>query len=328
MLPLMKIGTLRFGLSLISLLVLAGPIESSAAAAVGNRSSEAAPVPAATCAVFPSNHVWNTDISTLPVHPQSSAWLASAQAFTTNLHPDFGPSPYGMPFAVVDDTHPTTSVQFLYADESDPGPYPFGPDIPLESGSDRHALMVNRDHCVLYELYAAYWNNGDPYAGSGAIFDLGSNALRPDDWTSADAAGFAILPGLVRFDEVRAGAIRHAIRFTVQHTDCAHIWPARHDAGTCNPDYPPMGARFRLKAGFDISPFSREARVVLRAMKRYGMFVADNGSNFFFQGTMDPRWSDRLLDQLKQVPASAFEVVDESCLMVDPDSALADPSHC
>jgi hypothetical protein len=254
--------------------------------------------------------------------------LATAMAGGTNLHPDFGASPYGLPFAVVNDSHPTVSVQFLYADESDPGPYPFGPDIPLEGGSDRHALMLNADHCVLYELYAASWNNGNPTAGSGAIFDLTSNALRPDSWTSADAAGFAILPGLVRYDEVRRGAINHAIRFTVQLTDCQHIWPARHDAGTCNSAYPPMGARFRLKASFSLSGYGRQAKVILRAMKRYGLFLADNGSNWFFQGTQDSRWADALLDQLKTVPASAFEAVDESCLMVDPNSGAADPTRC
>jgi hypothetical protein len=231
-----------------ALVVLAGLAAVPNAAAQGARvAAPAAPIPGTTCTAFPSNNVWNTDISTLPVDSHSATWLASAQAATTNLHPDFGPSPYGMPFAAVDDTHSTTSVRFTYANESDPGPYPFGPDIPLEGGSDRHALMVNKDHCVLYELYAAYWNHGRPKAGSGAIFDLGSNALRPDTWTSADAAGFAILPGLVRVDEVQAGAINHAIRFTVQLTDCHHIW----------------------------------------------------------------------------VPASAFEAVDQSCLMVDPNSAAA-----
>jgi hypothetical protein len=288
----------------------------------------AAPIPGTTCTAFPANNVWNTDISTLPVDSHSATWLASAQAATTNLHPDFGRSPYGIPFAVVDDSHPTVTLQFQYANESDPGPYPFGPDIPLEGGSDRHALMANSDHCVLYELFAADWNNGNPRAGSGAIFDLGSNAMRPDTWTSADAAGFAILSGLVRFDEVRAGAIKHAIRFTVANTDCHHIWPARHDAGTCNSSYPPMGARFRLKANYSLSGYGAGAKVILRAMKRYGLFLADNGSNFFFTGTMDSRWTDRLLDQLKQVPASAFEAVNEACLMVDPNSAAANPATC
>jgi hypothetical protein len=281
------------------------------------------PIPGTTCTVFPSDSIWNTDISHLPAHPKSAAWLSSMNAGSTNLHPDFGRPPYGMPYAVVDNSHATVFVHFLYADESDPGPYPFGIDIPLEGGSDRHAFMVNKDTCVLYELFDAFWNGGNPKAGSGAIFDLGSNALRPDTWTSADAAGLAILPGLVRIDEVRAGAINHAIRFTAQLTDCSHLWPARHDAGTCNSSYPPMGARFRLKAGFSMAGFSPPVRVILRAMKRYGMILADNGSNFYFQGTEDPQWTDAILDQLKTVPGSAFEAVDESACQVSPDSAQA-----
>ena len=278
---------------------------------------------AAGCAFFPADNIWNTDVSRLPVHPKSAAWLASMNASTTNLHPDFGRPPYGMPYAVVDGSHSTTFIKFLYADESDPGPYPFGPDIPIEQGSDRHALMVNGDTCVLFELYLAFWHARDPRAGSGAIFDLGSNALRPDTWTSADAAGLPIVPGLVRYDEVKAGAINHAIRFTAQLTDCSHLWPARHDAGTCDPAYPPMGARFRLKASFSLTGFSLDAKVVLRAMKRYGMFLADNGSNWYFQGTEDPRWTDDLLDQLKTVPAGAFEAVDESACQLSADSAQA-----
>src|SRR5438132_6007855 len=162
---------------------------------------------------------------------------------STNLHPDFGKPPYGLPFAVVDDTHATVHIKFQYASESDPGPYPFGPDIPIEQGSDRHALMVNKDSCVLYELFAANWNSGNPKAGSGAIFDLGSNALRTDGWTSADAAGLPIFPGLVRLDEVQAGAIHHAIRFTVACTSRHFLWPARHQAGQANANCPPIGAR-------------------------------------------------------------------------------------
>jgi hypothetical protein len=177
---------------------------------------------------------------------------------------------------------------------------------------------------VLYELYAADWNGGQPTAGSGAVFDLGSNALRPDGWTSADAAGLSILAGLVRYDEVQAGLIKHAIRVTAGQTDASHLWPARHDAGSPSGQaLPPMGARFRLRASFDISGFSQQAQVILTAMKRYGLFVADNGSDWFFSGTMDERWTDGLLDELKSVPASQFEAVDESMLMIDPDSAKA-----
>ena len=281
------------------------------------------PIPGTNCALFPGNNIWNADISKLPVNTNSGVWLASMDSDTTLLHPDFGAPPYGFPFAVVDNSYPKLTINFLYADESDPGPYPFGPDIPLEQGSDAHALVVNKDNCVLYELYAADWNNGNPRAGSGAIFDLGSNALRPDTWTSADAAGLSILPGLVRFDEVQSGLIAHAIRFTADLTDCSNLWPARHDAGTCNPAYPPMGARFRLKASFSLAGFSRPAKVILRAMKRYGLFLADNGTNWYFQGTEDSRWTDRLLDQLKTVPASAFEAVDESACQVSPDSGQA-----
>ena len=280
-------------------------------------------IPGTTCTAFPADNIWNTDISSLPVNSHSAAWLASMNAGSTNLHPDFGRPPYGFPFKVVNNAHTTTPVTFQYADESDPGPYPFGPDIPIERGSDRHALMVNADTCVLYELYLAYWNGGSPKAGSGAIFDLGSDALRPDSWTSADAAGMPIYPGLVRYDEIQAGVINHAIRFTAQHTDCSHLWPARHDAGTCDPEYPPMGARFRLKASFGLTGFSNAAKVVLRAMKRYGMFLTDNGSTWYFQGTMDSRWSDALLDQLKTVPASQFEAVDESACQVSADSGQA-----
>jgi hypothetical protein len=244
-------------------------------------------------------------------------------AATTNLHPDFGRSPYGFPFAVEPDTYPKVSIRFLYRDESDPGPYPFGADIPIEKGSDRHALVVDKDTCVLYELYYASWNNGRPKAGSGAIFDLSSYALRPDGWTSADAAGLPILPGLVRWDEVKAGFIGHAIRFTADLTDCSHLWPARHDAGTCDPSYPPMGARFRLKASYNITGFSPQAQVILQAMKTYGLILADNGSNWYFQGTMDSHWNDTLLDQLKSVPASQFEAVDESACQISPDSGQA-----
>src|SRR6184192_1267811 len=228
----------------------------------------AAPVPSTTCQVFPADNVWNADISTLPVHARSAQWLASTAAASTNLHPDFGGPPYGFPYNVVDNTHPIYSVTFLYASESDPGPYPVGVDTSFENGSDRHALIINRDTCTLYELYNVSGSGSSWSAGSGAIFPLGSNALRPLGWTSADAAGLPIFPGLVRWDEVQAGAINHAIRFTAAQTDRSFLWPARHQAGTAaNPSLPPMGARFRLKATYDISPFSAQAQVILRAMQ-------------------------------------------------------------
>jgi hypothetical protein len=197
----------------------------------------------------------------------------------------------------------------------------------VEGGSDRHVLVVNRDSCMLYELFAFDWNHGRPRAGSGAVWDLGSNTLRTDGWTSADAAGLPILPGLVRYDEVKAGAIRHAIRFTAELTQDEHLWPARHDAGSNEPSYPPMGARFRLRSEYDISGYGARARVVLRAMQRYGLILADNGSNWYFQGTRDGRWRNKLLDELKQVPASEFEAVDASGCQIDPDSGQADCSQ-
>ena len=283
----------------------------------------AAPVPPSTCPVFPTDNIWNADISSLPVHPRSAQWLASTAAATTLLHPDFGGPPYGFPYIVVDNSHPTVSVAFQYAGESDPGPYPVGADTPIESGSDHHALILNKDTCTLYELFDLAGSGSSWTAGSGAIFPLGSNALRPSGWTSADAAGLPILPGLVRWDEVQAGAITHAIRFTAQRSDTSFLWPARHQAGTAsNPALPPMGARFRLKAGYNVATFSPQAQVILRAMQHYGLILADNGSNWFFSGTEDAAWPDALLSELKTIPASQFEAVDESSLMVDPNSAV------
>jgi hypothetical protein len=275
------------------------------------------------CPMLPADNVWNTDISLLPVHTRSAAWLASMSSGTTKLHPDFG-GPYGIPYTVVAGSHAKVSVAFDYADESDPGPYPFGSDTPIEGGSDRHALMVDNSTCTLYELYDAAYSPTGSTAGSGAVWSLRSNALRPAGWTSADAAGLPITPGLLRRDEVASGHVDHAIRMTASRTDRSYLWPARHQAGAANdPNLPPMGARFRLKAGFDMSAYSAETRVVLRAMQRYGMLLADNGSNWFFQGAVDSGWSDTLISQLKQVPASAFEAVDESSLMISPDSGQA-----
>jgi len=286
---------------------------------------------AAGCAVFPANNVWNADISKLPIDPRGGAWLASMHAATKRLHPDFGAAPYGIPWTAVSAAQPRVSVKFDYADESDPGPYPFDGNTPIEGGQnadgDRHALMLDSDRCMLYELYDAHWNNGTPRAGSGAVFDLTGNTLRPAKWTSADAAGLPIFPGLLRWEEVQAGAINHAIRFTAQRTDKSFVWPARHQAGArSDPTLPPMGARFRLKASFDGSAYSGPARVVITALQHYGLILADNGSDWFFQGTQDGRWNDSLLDQLKTIPAAAFEVVDESSLTVDPNSAAVAPS--
>lgn len=308
-----------FGVLLIAAPATSGPVASA-------RGSHT--VPGTACTVFPADNVWNTDISRLPVNRHSSEWMRSMRSASTNLHPDFGPPSYGMPFTVTDASTPKHHVKFQYAPESDKGPYPFGPKTPIEggqnAGGDRHAMMVDRSTCTLYELYHAYWNGGHPKAGSGAVYDLTADHLRPNGWTSADAAGLPIFPGLVRYDEVKAGFIGHAIRFTAEHTRDQHIWPARHDASDLSAlRYPPMGARFRLRAGFSLQGFSADARVVLIAMKHYGLILADNGSNWYFQGTRDSRWSNALLDQLKSIPASAFQAVDESSCMVAPSSAQA-----
>jgi hypothetical protein len=279
-----------------------------------------APVPATACEVFPVDNVWRLDVSRLPKHPKSRMWKRATHAGSTELHPDFGPPSYGIPYDVVDASHDEVAVDLLYSGESDAGPYPFGPDIAIEGGSDRHALMIDADTCTLFELFDARWNGGDPSAGSGAIFDLDSNDLRPAGWTSADAAGLPIFPGLVRWDEVQAGEIDHAIRFTVACTTRRYVWPARHQAGQADPRCPPMGARFRLKRGFDLDGFGQNAQVVLRAMQRHGLIVADNGSDWYFQGTVDVGWTNGLLDQLKQVPAGAFVAVDARGCRVSKDS--------
>jgi hypothetical protein len=296
---------------------------------VGALPAAAVPPGAPDCRIFPSNNIWHADISQLPVHPRSTAWLASMDASTTDLHPDFGPSfgeprPYGIPYDVVGSDHARRNVTFDYADESDDGPYPIGDDTTIEMGSDRHALVVDRDACILYELFNLRRVNGTWRAGSGAIFDLDSNRLRPRTWTSADAAGLPILPGLIRRDEVAAGRIDHAIRFTASRTSRRFLWPARHQAGaTDDPNVPPMGARFRLRASYDISGFRADTRVVLRAMKRYGLILADNGSDWYFGGVSQSGWNNDMLDELKTVPASRFVAVDASSLRIDTDSGRA-----
>jgi hypothetical protein len=281
----------------------------------------AAALPGTTCNLFPADNIWNTDISSMPVNTNSATWLASTTPPSGKLHPDFGTPPYGMPINVVDNTHAAGAYTFQYASESDPGPYPYGSDLLVEQGTDAHVLTVNKDTCRLYETFAT--NPAARTAGSGAIFDLASDQLRPAGWTSADAAGLPILPGLVRRDEVVAGVIGHAIRFTVHNTNNAYVWPARHRAGIADPTLPPMGARFRLKAGYDISTYGAEAQVVLTAFKRFGLIVADNGSDWYFQGTQDASWSSLIISDLKNVPVNQFEAIDESSLMIDPNSAQA-----
>jgi hypothetical protein len=289
----------------------------------------AAPVPGTPCTLFPADNAWHADVRALPVHPRSASWLTAMGGPARRLHPDFGPAgqgeqPYGIPYTVVDGSKTKVAVEFQYRSESDSGPYPLAADTPIEGGSDRHALIVDEDACRLYELYAVDWNGGRPSAGSGAIWDLRSNHLRTDTWTSADAAGLPILAGLLRRDEVAGGEVDHAIRITAARTDRSYVWPARHQAGAASdPDLPPMGARFRLKGDFDLSRFRPDTQVVLRAMQRYGVIVADNGSNWYFTGTSEEGWDVNMLDELKSIQAGAFEAVDAASLMVDANSAQA-----
>jgi hypothetical protein len=254
------------------------------------------------------------------------------------LHPDFGSgvwppgssSPIGIPFIEVPGDQPMVSVDFIYwPEESDPGPYPIPADTPIEGGpdsdGDRHVLVLQRDACILYEMFYAFPEPGGSWtAANGAVFDLNSHALRPDGWTSADAAGLPILPGLVRYAEVAGGAIRHALRFTAPETKADHIWPARHDASDLTgPAYPPLGLRLRLRADYDLSGFSPPVKVILQALKTYGMILADNGSPWYISGAPDEGWDNDVLHELDDVLGSDFEVVDASGLMIDPDSGQA-----
>ena len=291
-----------------------------------------APFRIGACPLLPADNIWNTRVDQLPVSPNSASYLASIGA-SVGLHPDFGTvwngAPNGIPFVTVPGSQARVPVSFTYADESDPGPYPIPSDAPIEGGpsstGDRHVLVVDRDACVLYELWSAYPQaDGSWSAGSGAVFPLTSNALRPSGWTSADAAGLPILPGLVRYDEVSAGSIGHALRFTAAVTQRAFVWPARHFASSnTSPSVPPMGTRLRLKASVDISHFSPSNQVILQALKTYGMILADNGSNLFVSGAPDSRWDDADLGSLRQIVGSDFEVVDASSLQISPDSGQA-----
>ena len=294
-------------------------------AAVVPGTGAAFPLPQAPgCEIFPEDNAWNTPVDDLPVADNSAQIIRSIGA-ETGLHPDFGSGRWegakiGIPITVVGDGVTKKRVRFRYADESDRGPYPIPRDVKIEGGrdsdGDRHALIVHKGECKLYELFALYRRaDGGWRAGSGAIWDLSSNRLRPDGWTSADAAGLPIVPGLARYDEVRRRRIDHALRFTVSESRSAHIWPARHDASDSNdPDLPPMGLRVRLKADYDISGFPRQARIILRALKRYGMMVADNGSDWYISGAPHPKWNNDALHTLGDVTGSAFEVVDTSSM--------------
>lgn len=287
------------------------------------------------CRAFAASTYWHAAVDRLPVHARSAQWL-SHMSPSRRLHPDFGPSygeqsvPYGIPITVSDPGDPKVFVTFDYAEESDAGPYPLTDTTGIEGGwesdGDRHTIVIDPATCTLYETWAtdrvtgsggaAQWT-----AGSGAIWSLRSAALRPAGWTSADAAGLPILPGLLRLEEVQSGSVDHAIRFTTNVTDRRYLWPARHQAGSVNDQtYPPMGARFRLRADYPVAGLRADTRTVLTAMKTYGLVLADNGSPWYFQGQAVDGWSPEMLDELKNVPASAFEAVDASGLMVSADS--------
>jgi hypothetical protein len=273
------------------------------------------------CQIFPSSNPWNTDISGYPVHAASDTYIDNIGR-SQHVHPDFGTvwqgAPIGIPYVLVPGTQPKVPVSFDYADESDPGPYPIPPTAPIEGGpnstGDRHVLVIDDDACVLYETFYSWPQNGGTSwdAGSGAIWDLSSNDLRPEYWTSADAAGLPIFPGLVRYEEVvEQGEIDHALRFTVNLSQRAYIHPATHFASSStDPARPPMGLRLRMKASYNCGWASAEAQVVCDALKRYGMFVADNGSDWYISGAPDPRWDDDRLGDLKSITGDAFEVVD------------------
>jgi len=275
--------------------------------------------------LLPPDNPWNTRVDVLPLDPNSTDYIAH-MAPETGLHPDFGTvwggAPIGIPYVVVPGDQPKVPIDFYYPDESDPGPYPIPPDAPVEGAGgllddgDRHVLVLDTDNRLLYEVYDAHKDGDHWHAGSGAIFDLTSNSLRPDGWTSADAAGLPILPGLVRYDEaVEKGVIDHALRFTVETTQRAYVYPATHFASEeTDPDLPPMGLRLRLKASYDISGFPAELRVVLQALKTYGMMVADNGADWYVGGSPDPRWDDEALSAIREVKGSDFEVVDSRLL--------------
>jgi len=290
-------------------------------------------LPGTACPAFPADNFWHADVSKLPLFPRSAQWI-SHMSPTSKLHPDFGPSygaqpvPYGIPITYVTSTHAKVPVTFDYASESDRIGYPLGSDTKVEGGQwtsgDRHTVVVDKSTCTLYETWATRKSGTRWYAGSGAHWNLKSDALRPLGWTSADAAGLPILPGLLRYDEVAAGHVDHAIRFTTNHTDRHYMWPARHEAGDVSDlTYPRMGARFRLKASYSTAGLRADTRVVLAAMKTYGLVLADNGSPWYFQGTSDTRWQSAMLDELKRIPASAFEAVDTRGMMVSSNSAQA-----
>jgi hypothetical protein len=288
--------------------------------------------PAGGCPLFPADNAWHARVDGLPVLPASATYVASIGA-SAHLHPDFGSglidgTPFGIPVTEVPAGQSGVRVQFDYADESDAGPYPLGPGARVEGGpsgdGDRHVILHDAANCRLYELFAAQRGAGGSWtAQSGAIWNLRSNALRPAGWTSADAAGLSIMAGLVRYEEVAAGRIDHAIRITVPRSANSYLWPARHAAGSGGAGLPPMGLRLRLKASVNVAGLPAQARVIATAMKTYGVIVADNGSPWYITGTEDSRWDNEALDALKGLAGSQFEAVDASGLMVSPNSAAA-----
>ncbi len=294
-------------------------------------SGNPAPVTGTTiggCSLFPSNSFWYSSVADLPVLANSQAYVNRLGA-DKNAHPDFGAglwngSPIGIPYTVVPDRADDTAVSFTYGDESDASPYPVPADAPIEGGSDRHVLVVESGACVLHELFAVQWQgNGTIEAGSGARWDLSSNHMRPDSWTSGDAAGLPILPGLVRYDEVASGSINHANRFTANVTDDSFVWPASHFAGSDAADRPPMGSWIRLKASVNPDDFTGQARVIVDALQEHGAILADNGSSWLFSGVPDERWDNQDLRQLRDLNGDMFEFIDASSLQVEADSYAA-----
>jgi hypothetical protein len=285
-----------------------------------------------SCPVLPADNIWNTPIDHLPVASNSQT-LVNTIGASAYMHADFGSGtwnggPIGIPFITVPGTQTKYPATFLYQSESDPGPYAVPLNAPIEGGTngtgDRHAIAVDTDNCILYELYRAFPQTSSWRGDSGAIFNLTSHTLRPETWTSADAAGLPIMPGLVTYEEILAGEIRHAIRFTVPQTRRAYVWPARHYASSLTgTQYPPMGQRFRLNANFNISGYPADVQVILRALKKYGMILADNGSAWFISGKPDPRWNNDNLRRLHELVGSNFEAVDATVLMIDPNSGQA-----
>jgi len=325
----MKITTVTTKVALAAVLPLAISSGLAPAAARSSLPPRVHVLPGTHCTAFPADNEWHASVKGLPVNRRSADWVRNIGR-SYNLHPDFGPSygaqpvPYGIPINYVGASHPKVRVHFYYSSESDHVRYPLGGKVKIEYGSDRHAIVVDSATCRLYETYDTHHKNGRWTAGSGATWSLNSDTLRPKGWTSADAAGLPIMPGLLRWDEVKRGHVDHAIRFTAPYTSRHFVWPARHEAGSKSSlAFPPMGARFRLKAGFPISRFRPDVQVVLRAMKTYGLILADNGSSWYFQGASSTKWPDEFIAQLKEIPARAFQAVDESSLEVSSNSGQA-----